>query len=467
MKSIVHQTSNPSNQSNLHQINNLSNYPLLFFFLPALLHAPSVTSEMSPPHLGDEFLVAFLQNGDQRTLRSDFRLLLLTGPSPSTTATISMKRPGLRMTVQAAANQPVLVKIPPQAEMVGSQIFENAVVVKTTAAVTAVMVNDKPTAADSAVIIPVHRWGTEYHVVTPNPGPTRYAQFVVAAWDQPTTVNIHLNTDITFRGRLHRRGSTLTIPLEPFQAAQIQSAADLSGTRVVAQKPVAVFSGLTCVGRLSRCNHVVEQLHPISQWGKSFLVPPVPFRGQSNLVYITAAQPTRVTGHDEVTETTREIQPNRALLYGTQSPLGLFLTSEAGVQVFLLGSSGNSGAVTFEPFFVNIPDITDYCNSYSVVALEGYDNRILLVAKTAETSGILLNQRPLGSVAWDPIPGTEYSWIGINLGSGFGIHHVEHDTAAFGVWNVGMGEGKRYGAEGACDSGEWRWTLISINDLEL
>lgn len=224
---------------------------------------------MSPPHLGDEFLVAFLQNGDQRTLRSDFRLLLLTGPSPSTTATISMKRPGLRMTVQAAANQPVLVKIPPQAEMVGSQIFENAVVVKTTAAVTAVMVNNKPTAADSAVIIPVHRWGTEYHVVTPNPGPTRYAQFVVAAWDQPTTVNIHLNTDITFRGRLHRRGSTLTIPLEPFQAAQIQSAADLSGTRVVAQKPVAVFSGLTCVGRLSRCDHVVEQLHPISQWGKS------------------------------------------------------------------------------------------------------------------------------------------------------------------------------------------------------
>lgn len=75
------------------------------------------------------------------------------------------------MTVQAAANQPVLVKIPPQAEMVGSQIFENAVVVKTTAAVTAVMVNEKPTAADSAVIIPVHRWGTEYHVVIPQPRP--------------------------------------------------------------------------------------------------------------------------------------------------------------------------------------------------------------------------------------------------------------------------------------------------------
>ncbi|XP_050843022.1 IgGFc-binding protein-like isoform X2 [Serinus canaria] len=418
----------------------------------ALLHAPSITSEMSPPHLGDEFLVAFLQNGDQRTLRSDFRLLLLTGPSPSTTATISMKRPGLRMTVQAAANQPVLVKIPPQAEMVGSQIFENAVVVKTTAAVTAVMVNDKPTAADSAVVIPVHRWGTEYHVVTPNPGPTRNAQFVVAAWDQPTTVNIHLNADITFRGRLHRRGSSLTIPLEPFQAAQIQSAADLSGTRVVAQRPVAVFSGHTCVGRLSRCDHVVEQLHPITQWGKSFLVPPVPFQGQSNLIYITADQPTRVTGHSEITKTTREIQPNHSLLYGTQSPQGLFLTSEAGVQVFLLGSGENSGAITFEPFFVSIPDITGYCNSYSVVALEGYDNRILLVVKTAETSGILLNKRPLGSVAWQQIPGTDYSWVGINLGSGFGIHRVEHETAAFGVWNVGMGQGKRYGAEGACDS---------------
>lgn len=244
---------------------------------------------------------------------------------------------------------------------------------------------------------------------------------------------------------------------------QIQSAADLSGTRVVAQRPVAVFSGHTCVGRLSRCDHVVEQLHPMTQWGRAFLVPPVPFQGQSNLIYITAAQPTHVTGHGEVTKTTREIQPNHSLLYGTQSPQGLFVTSEAGVQVFLLGSGGNSGAVNFEPFFVSIPDITSYCNSYSVVALEGYDNRILLVAKTAETSGILLNQRPLGSVAWEPIPGTEYAWVAINLGSGFGIHRVQHETAAFGVWNVGMGQGKRYGAEGACDSGEWKWTQISIN----
>ncbi|XP_051638754.1 IgGFc-binding protein-like isoform X1 [Manacus candei] len=418
----------------------------------ALLHAFHVTSVMSPPHLGEEFLVAFQQNGDQRTLRSDFRLLLLTGPSPSTTATISMKRPGLRMTVQAAANQPILVKIPPQAEMVGSQLFENAVVVKTTAAVTTVMINDKPSAADSAVIIPVHRWGTEYHVVTPSPGPAHYSQFVVATWDQPTTVNVHLNADVTFRGKLHPRGSTITILLEPFQAAQIQSAADLSGTRVVAQRPIAIFSGHTCVGRLSRCDHMVEQLRPITQWGTTFIVPPVPFRGQSNVAYISAAQPTLVKGHGEVTETTRELQPNHAVLYGAQSGKGLFLTSDAGIQVFLLGNGRNSGGVTFMPFFVTVPDVTSYCNSYGIVTLEGYDNRVLLVAKTAETSRILLNQRPLGSTAWEPVPGTEYSWIGINLGSGFGIHRVEHETAAFGAWSIGTGEGKRYGAEGACDS---------------
>ncbi|XP_068280841.1 IgGFc-binding protein-like [Nyctibius grandis] len=152
----------------------------------------------APHHLGEDFVVAFMQNGLQQTLNSDFKLLI-TGYSPFTSVTISMKKPGLRMTVQVTTGQTVLVKIPPHAEMVGSKTFDNAMVLRANNAISLVMVNEKPTSVDSAVVYPVHRWGTEYHVVTPNVGTDRYGEFVVAAWDEPTTVDVHLKAAVTYQ----------------------------------------------------------------------------------------------------------------------------------------------------------------------------------------------------------------------------------------------------------------------------
>ncbi|KAK2510744.1 hypothetical protein Q9233_017456 [Columba guinea] len=155
-----------------------------------------------------------MQNELQRSLQSDFKLLL-TARSPGTSVTVSMKTPGLRMTVRAGAGQPVLVKIPPQAEMVGSKPFGNAVAVRASGAVAAVMVNEKRDSADAAALHPVRAWGTEYRVVTPNVGTERYGQFAVVAWDEPTEVEVHLKAAVTFQGRSYPRGAVLRIPLEP------------------------------------------------------------------------------------------------------------------------------------------------------------------------------------------------------------------------------------------------------------
>lgn len=429
----------------------MTNSPLPWAFLGVFYLLNVVAS--APHHLGEDFVVAFMQNGLQQTLNSDFKLLI-TGYSPFTSVTISMKKPGLRMTVQASAGQTILVKVPPQAEMVGSKIFDNTVVVRANNAISVVMVNEKPTSVDSTVVYPVHGWGTEYHIVTPNVGTDRYGEFVVAAWDEPTVVDVHLKAAVTYQGRSYPRGSVLSISLEPFQAAQLQSPSDMSGTRIVAQKPVAVFTGHTCLARFAHCDHLVEQLQPVSSWGTTFIVPPLPFETQSDIIYVSTSQQTRVESQHGVTKTTRELRPNRSTLYGLQALNTLYLSANAGIQVIFFADGGNKGAVSYDPFFMTIPDVSSYCNSYNLFALEGYDNYALLIVKTSETTGMTLNKTPLRNVAWKPIPGTEYSWAGQSLGSQFAVHTLEHKTSPFGLLNVGIREQKAYGAAAVCDSGE-------------
>lgn len=51
---------------------------------------------------------------------------------------------------------------------------------------------------------------------------------------------------------------------------------DLSGCRVLSQKPVAVITGNQCAGipvNSNECGYLAEMLNPISSWGKSFILP--------------------------------------------------------------------------------------------------------------------------------------------------------------------------------------------------
>ncbi|XP_062454742.1 IgGFc-binding protein-like isoform X2 [Rhea pennata] len=414
------------------------------------LHLPAAPAA-APRHLGRDFIAAFMQNGLRQTLSSDFKLLL-TAYSP-TSITISMKQPRLHMTVQATAGQTVMVKIPPQAEMVGSKAFDNAVLVQATDDISVLMVSEKPASGDSTLVYPVSSLGTEYYVVTPNVGTDRYGEFVVAAWDEPTAVDVHLKAPVTYEGHPYPRGSVLSLRLDAFQAAQLQSSSDLSGTRIVAQKPVAVFTGHTCSARFTRCNHLLEQLQPVSSWGSTFVVPPLPFEARSDIVYVSTARAARVESqHGASSRTVREVLSARSMLYGLQAPNSLSISANAGLQVMFFSDGSHGEALPYGPFFMTIPDVSSYCRSYVVFSRDGYENYAVLIAKTAATSSIKLNRNPLRTAAWKEVPGTDYSWAGHRLGGRFKAHAVESETSPFGLLSVGLGKEKAYGSAAICNS---------------
>ncbi len=78
--------------------------------------------------------------------------------------------------------------------------------------------------------------------------------------------------------------STTVLGLDETDTMQIEAAGDtdLSGFKVEANKPVAVFGGCECANipdNLRWCDHVEEQILPLSTWGTSYVAARVPVRG--------------------------------------------------------------------------------------------------------------------------------------------------------------------------------------------
>lgn len=432
----------------------------LYNISPSLLGILSGTSSVMLPvtasssHFGKDFVTGFMQNGLPRTAQGDLKLLI-TGYAPNTSVTISMKQPAVRVAATVNAGQTMSVKIPPEAEMIGSSVFDNTLKIQADNDVSILSLSYKPHTASTTVVHPVTSLGTEYYVVTPNVGTDHYREFAIIAWAEPTSVDVYLKGAVKFQGKDYPRGSTLTIVLQPYQAVQLQSSVDLSGTKIVSQKPVAVYSGHTCIARQVQCDHVSEQLLPVSSWGTNFIIPSLPDNNMEyDIVLVSTSQKTQVDSQVGVGRSSRTLPPARAVLYGIQGTSAMYLSASSGIQVTYFGDGGIHGTHNYDPFFMTIPDISSYCRAYHIYGQDQFENHALIIAKTLETSGITFDKRPLHNLQWNPVSGTEYSWASHRLGRGYRIHTVEHPSAPFGLLSVGVGNQKAYGSPAVCASGK-------------
>ena len=105
--------------------------------------------------------------------------------------------------------------------------------------------------------------------------------------------------------------------LNAFETLQLRDVGfnDLTGTRVVASLPVAVFSGNYFTGipeDTSRpADHVSEQLPPITTWGTKFALAPTPdVIREEQYIFVAAEDDTEILLH--TLTTTEEVSPSDA-----------------------------------------------------------------------------------------------------------------------------------------------------------
>ncbi|XP_046326818.2 mucin-5AC-like [Haliotis rufescens] len=128
---------------------------------------------------------------------------------------------------------------------------------------------------------------------------------VVSSVDE-TNVTVYLqisnNKKVAFSGNDFYDGDTINITLNRYQAVQLQSTGDLSGSRVIASEPVGVFIGtdLTRIGSRGVGDFLGEQLLPSHVMGMDYFLMPFPDRTVGDVIKIVAEfANTKITFQEE------------------------------------------------------------------------------------------------------------------------------------------------------------------------
>ncbi|KAG8511353.1 IgGFc-binding protein, partial [Galemys pyrenaicus] len=400
---------------------------------------------------GEEFLVAFLQNSESGHTEASLHLFLTSMSDKPALVSILSQVDDTSQKVTVRPGQSVMVNISSKAEMIGSKTFRNAVVVQSDRAISVQAVNSKPGTAELTLLQPVRALGTEYFVLTPPGTSTRdVKEFAVVAGAAGTTISVHLKRALTFDSKIHPAGSVLTVILEPYQVAQLQSDNDLSGSKVTASSPVAVFSGHSCVQKHTDCNHVVEQLLPTSAWGTRYVVATLASQTRYDLAYVVASQTTKLKYNQGGTIGSRGLQEGDVVGFEILPSRPLYLTADVGVQVLLFGTGATKGSRAYNPYLVLIPDVASYCSAYVVKSMPGSSGVALLVVPTKATTELMVDEQTLGAkLPWAPVLGSEFSFAQVDLGAADTLHTAKAN-ANFGLLTFGLGQALGFGTAAAC-----------------
>ncbi len=159
--------------------------------------------------------------------------------------------------------------------------FRRTVQIDASAGITAALLLDKGEASESEsyAAIPDSLLGFEYIAVS-----TRSA----ISGSFMTVIGIEDETEITITPAVPTRGglpadAPFTVALDRGEVYQMLTSGsgpvDLTGSRVVASRPVGVLSGAICgnfsIGAERACNPLIEQLPDIDSWGNQFVVGPL------------------------------------------------------------------------------------------------------------------------------------------------------------------------------------------------
>ncbi|XP_075462271.1 IgGFc-binding protein-like [Ascaphus truei] len=401
-------------------------------------------------HLGQEFLTVFPQNANFSSQGSQFNLTI-SAFNAQTSVTVSLPGPQIIGTLLLNNQVSKTISLPKDIALIGSGIFNSSVLITSDKDISVVAWNSKGSSSYRTIVYPVNQLGTEYYIVSPNDEPRdNLKALAVVNYNLPTTVKIFIKKWVIFRGKNYTSDHTLKVDLQPLQVLQLKSKQDLSGVRVLSEKPVAVLSGDSCLWKNSRWDYIYAQLLPVSSWGKKYLVAPLPFLYRSDIAYVVASQKTLVNYTLGATQHSQLMNAGHVLKIFVRFYWPLVISANASVQVMFYCTGGIIEGIPLHPFLANVPDTSKFCTTYQVHGLHNVINAVLITAKTSSIGGILFDRKSLDRIQWRKIPGTEYSWAQYRYGRQFQSHTLHNSESPFGVISVGLSAQTSYGLSGVC-----------------
>ncbi|XP_073426571.1 IgGFc-binding protein-like isoform X2 [Dendrobates tinctorius] len=404
-------------------------------------------------HVGQDFITAFLQNSNFSLLNAQFQLTI-TAFSDLTKVTVSLNDRNLSWSLHLNEKDSRTIILPVDVEMIGTGIYNSSILISSNYDISVLARSSKTHSTARIVVLPVDQLDNEYYIVTPNEEiSVAVKEFAVINYDLPSKIQIYPKSVAIMNGLNYTYTKPLTVELNPYQIFQYQSSRGLSGTRVLSNNIVALLSGNSCTWKSNHCGHIYEQLLPVSGWGKEYFVCPFPFQYRSDIIYMMASQATKVNYISGITNGSLEIREGQLSNFLIRYNSPLMLSSNVSIQVLFYCSGGMAEKMRFDPFFIHVPDISQFCTKYQVYAPQGFINAVVITAKTSSVTDIKFDRNILQGIKWERIPGTEYSWAKYRYRSLSKSHIISHPTSVFSVLSAGISQSSSYGLSGVCFKG--------------
>ena len=273
------------------------------------------------------------------------------------------------------------------------------------------------------------------------------------------------NTTITLR----YKDVYLNISLNKMETYIYKSVDDLTGTRVVSNKPISFYSGNECTqvphGR-GGCDHLTEQFPSTTRWGSSFLSAPLFSRQSGDRYRVVASQPSTTVTFTCSTDP----QPAISTTYPLTSPgdweeiatdNGTFCAIKSNNPVllvqYMLGYTVDR--IIGDPSLMMVPAIEQYTNNYVFPKVSGFDLNALTVFVTPEyyqPDMIYIDDVSQEGADWAVINCTDNSICGYAAYANFsaGTHRLYHknESARIGALVYGGSRVISYAYQGGLHS---------------
>ena len=414
---------------------------LLCSVLPVAAQGP--TDDPSAEYItknseGREFWLCFMKNfrtqsQSRQNRPAALKLQLFITSSYDARVKIEIEEIGYENTVDVRANTVVNVQVPARAQLRAVETAERLAVHVTADTTIAVYgLNSRYQTTDTFMGLPVSVLGTTYRVV----GYTKLAsdllsEFSIVATEDDTEIEI-LPTAITSTGRPPnrpfkvklRKGDVYTV------GARWQSIGpcDLTGSLITANKKIAVFSGHQCAyvpPKVEACNHLIEQLPPVTAWGKHYYLGMLKERSKYTFRVIASEARTRVFKNSKLVAVLNAGEFHEELNVRDH----IQVTADKPVLVAQFAQGFKNGDSVGDPMMILVSPTQQFLRVYRFATpINGdWHHYINVVAQTETIDELRLNGRRIDPRLFERLGESRYSIAQVPIP--YGTHVIRSQTA--------------------------------------
>jgi len=346
----------------------------------------------------------------------------------------------------------------------GTRVSTNSITVTCDGPVTVMGVNKETFSNDAFIAFEERQMDTEYYSISFGPA-TIQTQFAVLACDGPgvTTVTMDFTAPVVYREVTE---NSITLTLRYLDVFQAQSEGDLTGSHIVANRPIAVYSGniRSKVALSASRDHLASQIPPVSAYGSEFNLVPMYFRTVGDLFRVVASQDnTQVTFRDNAPITLASAGDFVELDVASNSNGRLISDKPVMVMQIMKSQQAPKIAEAADPCFILVSPTNQYEEKTTIVTplyTEGmytsgsdYSNIMTIIVPNGQTAGIRINGETIADadfvtqVDTRTIDFSGYTALDLELNEG-GIHSytLSHtgSSVRFSGYLVGIADRESY-----------------------